>query len=119
MRCARLWRSWIKVVFRRPRAAFKCPCRWSFAPWQRWRRRLGVRLLDRTTRRLHLTEAGAEFHQRCKRIVAEVEEAEQAVSEQRRTPTGTLAINAPVLFGRIHVAPLLGAFLEEASAPCG
>jgi DNA-binding transcriptional LysR family regulator len=76
-------------------------------------RRLGVRLLNRTTRRIHLTEAGAEFYQRCKRIVAEVEEAEQAVSEQRRTPTGTLVINAPVLFGRMYVAPLLGAFLQR------
>jgi DNA-binding transcriptional LysR family regulator len=111
VRCARLWRSSIKVVFRRPRAAFKCPCRWLFAPWQRWRE--GWAFVCSTGRRLHLTEAGAEFHQRCKRIVAEVEEAEQAVSEQRRTPTGTLAINAPVLFGRMHVAPLLGAFLER------
>jgi DNA-binding transcriptional LysR family regulator len=73
---------------------------------------LGVRLLNRTTRRIHLTEAGAEFHQRCKRIAAEVEEAERAVSNQRHTPSGTLAVNAPVLFGRIHVAPLIGSFLE-------
>ncbi len=78
-------------------------------------RRLGVRLLNRTTRRIHLTEAGAEFYQRCKRIAAEVEEAEQAVSEQRRTPSGTLVVNAPVLFGRLHVSPLIGTFLERYS----
>lgn len=76
-------------------------------------RRLGVRLLNRTTRRIHLTEVGAEFYQRSKRIAAEVEEAEQAVSAQRRTPTGTLVVNAPLLFGRMHVAPLIGTFLER------
>lgn len=76
-------------------------------------RRLGVRLLNRTTRRIHLTEVGAEFYQRCRRIAVEVEEAEQAVSTQRRTPTGTLVVNAPLLFGRMHVAPLIGTFLEQ------
>lgn len=75
--------------------------------------RLGVRLLNRTTRRMHLTEVGADFYQRCKRIAAEVEEAEQAVSEQRRTPTGTLTLNAPLLFGRMHVMPLIGAFMAR------
>lgn len=75
--------------------------------------RLGVRLLNRTTRRIHLTEVGAEFYQRCKRIAADVEEAEQAVSAQRRTPTGTLTVNAPLLFGRMHVTPLIGTFLER------
>lgn len=76
-------------------------------------KRLGVRLLNRTTRRMHLTDAGAEFYQRCKRIAAEVEEAEQAASERRRTPSGILVVNAPLLFGRMHVAPLLGKFLEK------
>jgi len=75
-------------------------------------KRLGVRLLNRTTRRIHLTEEGAEFYERCKRIVVEVQEAEQAASKQRHTPSGTLAVNAPVLFGRMHVAPLIGTFLE-------
>lgn len=75
-------------------------------------KRLGVRLLNRTTRRLHLTEAGAEYYQRCKRIVADVKEAEEAASEQRLTPSGTLVVNAPVLFGRMHVAPLVASFLE-------
>lgn len=75
--------------------------------------RLGVRLLNRTTRRIHLTEVGAEFYQRCKRIATDVEEAEQAVSAQRRTPTGTLTVNAPLLFGRMHVTHLIGAFLAR------
>lgn len=75
-------------------------------------KRLGVRLLNRTTRRIHLTEPGAEFYQRCKRIAADVQDAEEAVSEQRRTPSGTLIVNAPVLFGRMHVAPLVASFLE-------
>lgn len=76
-------------------------------------RKLGVRLLNRTTRRIHLTEEGAEFYQRCKRIAEQVEEAEQAVSAQRRTPTGTLVVNAPLLFGRMQVVPLIGTFLEQ------
>jgi len=76
-------------------------------------KRLGVRLLNRTTRRIHLTDAGAEFYQRCKRITADVEEAEQAASERRHTPSGTLVVSAPLMFGRMHVAPLLAAFLEK------
>jgi DNA-binding transcriptional LysR family regulator len=75
-------------------------------------KRLGVRLLNRTTRRIHLTEEGAEFYQRCKRIVVEVEAAEQTAFNQRQTPSGNLVVNAPVLFGRIYVAPLIGTFLE-------
>lgn len=76
-------------------------------------KRLGVRLLNRTTRRIHLTDAGAEFYQRCKRITSDVEEAEQAASERRHTPAGTLIVNAPLLFGRMHVAPLLAPFLDK------
>lgn len=78
-------------------------------------RRLDVRLLNRTTRRIHLTEAGAEFYQRCKHIASEVEEAEQYVSAQRHIPSGTLVVTAPLLFGRLHVVPLIGTFLEHYS----
>lgn len=75
--------------------------------------KLGVRLLNRTTRRIHLTEAGTEFCERCRRIAFEVEEAELAAGAQRRTPTGTLVVTAPVLFGRMHVVPAIGSFLER------
>ncbi|TCV92753.1 LysR family transcriptional regulator [Luteibacter rhizovicinus] len=72
--------------------------------------RLGVRLLQRTTRRQSLTEEGTIFHARCVRILAEVEEAEAAVSHTRDTVTGVLRITAPRGFGRRRIAPLAVAF---------
>lgn len=75
--------------------------------------RLGARLLNRTTRRLSLTEVGQAFYERCVRIVAEVEEAEQAVASLQAEPRGTLRINAPMSFGMLHLAPAISAFLER------
>jgi DNA-binding transcriptional LysR family regulator len=72
---------------------------------------LGARLLHRTTRRIALTEEGREYHERCRRILAEVDEAEAALTERRQRPSGRLAITAPVTFGRLHVAPVLTDFL--------
>jgi DNA-binding transcriptional LysR family regulator len=72
---------------------------------------LGVRLLNRTTRRTALTEEGRDYLQRCRRVLAEVEEAEAAVSVRQQHPSGKLAITAPVLFGRMHVGPLVTEFL--------
>ncbi len=72
---------------------------------------LGVRLLNRTTRRIALTEEGREYLERCRRILAEVEEADAALTERRLRPTGRLAVTAPVMFGRLHVAPVLTDFL--------
>lgn len=73
--------------------------------------RLGARLFDRTTRRLSLTEVGAAFNERCRRILTEVEEAERAVADAHAGPRGTLRLNLPVVFGRLHVVPLLSEFL--------
>ena len=73
--------------------------------------RLGARLFDRTTRRVRLTEVGAAFFERCARIVSEMDEAERAVSHSYGTPRGTLRLNAPVVFARLHVVPLLAEFL--------
>jgi len=73
--------------------------------------RLGARLLNRTTRQLSLTEVGAAFFQRAERIVADVAEAEQAVSHLHAAPRGKLRISAPVAFGRLHIAPLLPDFM--------
>ncbi len=73
--------------------------------------RLGARLLNRTTRRLSLTEVGAAFYERCARIVAEAEEAELAVSRLTATPRGTLRVDVPVDFGIQYLAPLLPAFM--------
>jgi DNA-binding transcriptional LysR family regulator len=74
-------------------------------------RTLGVRLLNRSTRRLALTDEGREYYERCRRVLADVEEAESALSERRLTPSGRLAITAPVMFGRLHVVPVVNGFL--------
>jgi DNA-binding transcriptional LysR family regulator len=75
--------------------------------------RLGVKLLQRTTRKLALTDEGASFLDDCQRILAELEEAETAVSERSARATGNLLVSAPAGFGRQHVAPLLPSFLAE------
>lgn len=75
--------------------------------------RLGARLLNRTTRRMSLTPEGREYLARCRSILADVDEAELAVGEQRAEPRGDLRITAPVLFGQMHVAPALTAFLRR------
>ena len=75
--------------------------------------RLGARLLNRTTRRLSLTEVGAAFYERCTRIIAEVEEAELAVGRLHAEPRGTLRVNAPMSFGIRHLAPALPAFMDR------
>jgi DNA-binding transcriptional LysR family regulator len=75
--------------------------------------RLGVKLLQRTTRKLALTDEGAAFLDDCQRILAELEEAEAAVSERSARATGSLLVSAPAGFGRQHVAPLLPSFLAE------
>ncbi len=72
--------------------------------------RLGVRLLQRSTRRLMLTEAGREYLEACQRILAEIEEAEAAAGAGQAEPRGLLRLNAPVSFGTSQIAPLLGRF---------
>ncbi len=74
--------------------------------------RLGAQLVVRTTRRLTPTETGRAFHARCLRILADVEEAEQAVSLAQVRPGGLLRIAAPLSFGLRHLSPALAAFLE-------
>ncbi len=69
--------------------------------------RLGVRLLERTTRSVRLTEAGARYLERVKRVLADVEEAAEVARTERAAPRGKLVVAAPVAFGRTHVAPLL------------
>ncbi|MGE0117043.1 MAG: LysR family transcriptional regulator [Dongiaceae bacterium] len=80
---------------------------------QRLEERLGIRLLNRTTRRLSVTEAGAAYYRHCARILAEAEAAEQAASALQREPRGTLRISAPNSFGWMHVAPTVPAFLKR------
>lgn len=75
-------------------------------------RNLGVRLLNRTTRRIAPTDEGREYFERCRRLLAEVEDAEAALSARQVTPAGRLAITAPVMFGRLHVGPVVADFLD-------
>ena len=75
--------------------------------------RLGARLVNRTTRRLSLTEAGVDFLERAQRILAELEEAEQAAGRLTDEPRGTLRVNAPMSFGIQHVAPALADFMAR------
>ena len=72
---------------------------------------LGVRLLHRTTRRIHLTDAGARYLERCRRILAELEEANASISDLGRPLAGPIALTAPILFGQKHVAAAVAEFL--------
>jgi DNA-binding transcriptional LysR family regulator len=74
---------------------------------------LGVRLLVRNTRKLAVTELGEEFYERAKRILGEVESAEQAMSLRRAGPRGLLRVSAPMSFGTLHLSPLVAAFLRK------
>ena len=73
---------------------------------------LGARLLNRSTRRLELTEPGRAYEQACRRILDEVDGAERAVAGEYDTPRGELAITAPIVFGRLHVLPIVNEFLR-------
>jgi DNA-binding transcriptional LysR family regulator len=72
---------------------------------------LGVRLINRTTRRMALTDEGREYYAVCRRLLAELAEAEDALARRRRDPAGLLRLTAPATFGRLHVAPLVAGFL--------
>jgi len=72
--------------------------------------RLGVRLINRTTRSLNLTVEGARYYDACTRVLAEIEEADAEVSVGRVEPQGTLKVALPASFGHQHVAPLVPQF---------
>lgn len=75
--------------------------------------RLGVSLIHRTTRRLNLTDSGRAYYARCVAILADVEEAESAVSQAHGALRGTLKVALPLAFGLLHLAPLIQAFMTE------
>src|SRR4026209_250996 len=75
--------------------------------------RLGVRLIDRTTRSLHLTDEGAAYYETCTRALAEIEEADAEGSAGRAEPRGVLRVALPASFGNQHVAPLVPRFAER------
>src|SRR5580704_11136175 len=66
---------------------------------QQLEERLGARLLDRTTRRVNVTEAGRRFYEQCRRILAELDEAERSAGELHNEPCGELRVIAPTNFG--------------------
>ncbi|MFZ5791136.1 MAG: LysR family transcriptional regulator [Pseudomonadota bacterium] len=74
--------------------------------------RLGVRLIERTTRRLAPTEAGRRLAEQARRLLADFEEAMGEAAGESTRPRGRLRIAAPLAFGRIHVAPIVTAFLD-------
>ncbi len=76
-------------------------------------KRLGARLVNRTTRRLSLTESGEVYLNYCRSAVRLRQEAEQRVGEMGQTPQGRLRVTMPVTFGQLHVAPLLPEFLAR------
>src|SRR5271156_5661596 len=73
--------------------------------------RLGARLLQRTTRKVALTDVGTRYLERVRRILADVEEAEASAEGERTRPSGRLAVSAPIGFGRLHVSPVMSAYL--------
>ena len=72
--------------------------------------RLGARLLNRTTRKMNLTEVGRAYYERCKRLLSDLEEAESAVGKMQVAPRGELRVNATPVFGALHLAPAVADF---------
>lgn len=74
---------------------------------------LGVRLLERTTRRLRATEIGSRYYERCSTIAAQIEEANREAQLQQAEPTGLLRVSAPVLYGRRFLAPVISSYMAR------
>ena len=74
--------------------------------------RLRLRLLNRTTRRVTLTDSGQQYFEACRRILGDLGEAERAASGEYRTPRGELIVTAPIVFGRLHVVPIITEFIK-------
>ena len=76
-------------------------------------RKLGVRLFNRTTRRVNLTEEGEIYYRHCVRILQEIEEIESTIGSRFDRPRGSITVTAPSGFGRLHIAPFLPKFVER------
>src|SRR2546422_4212368 len=76
-------------------------------------RSLGVRLLNRSTRKLSLTEAGAAYYEHCARIVEEVESSKRAVAQLQATPRGLLRVTAPITFANSRLGAVLPEFFKR------
>lgn len=106
-------RAFIAVAERASFAAAARGLRWSPAAVTRAvamiEAELGVTLFHRTTRVVRLTEPGALYAEQCRRILAELEAARSQVRGEDASPRGTLSVTAPVVFGRLHVMPIVEA----------
>ncbi|WP_025916022.1 LysR family transcriptional regulator [Herminiimonas sp. CN] len=74
---------------------------------------LGTRLLNRTTRRLSLTESGTAYYERCVQIISDVQEAEQAAGQLTSTPRGTIKITMPVAYGLHRLGPVIADYVHR------
>ena len=73
---------------------------------------LGVRLLERTTRKVHVTELGEEFYERCLRILEEVDDTRSRLQQKQDQPSGRLRVYAPTEFTRVHFQDIIPAFAQ-------
>lgn len=73
---------------------------------------LKTQLIFRTTRRLKLSDEGHEYYKRCRQILLEIEDAENALTQQQTAPKGIIRITAPLTFGRMHLGPVIQEFLS-------
>ncbi|HTR05875.1 MAG TPA: LysR family transcriptional regulator [Paraburkholderia sp.] len=111
------------MIVRNPAACASCnaqidtppvPSSATVAPGcARLEQRLGVRLLQRTTRSLSLTDEGHAYYEQCRRVLGELSAVEAALDHGQREPSGRLRITAPVLFGRQCVAPVVRRLVEQ------
>src|SRR5262245_11073261 len=74
---------------------------------------LGVRLLERTTRSLRVTGAGADYYDRCSDIAAQIDAANREVQRQQAEPVGLLRVSSPTFYGRRYLAPVVSKFLKR------
>ena len=72
---------------------------------------LGIVLLNRTTRHVTLTDSGRQYFEACRRILNDIEEAERAATGEYQTPKGEIIVTAPIVFGRMHVLPIVTEFM--------
>ncbi|QSQ23746.1 LysR family transcriptional regulator [Pyxidicoccus parkwayensis] len=75
--------------------------------------RLGVRLLERTTRRVRVTGTGATYYERCAAIAAQIDEANSEVQNRQAEPTGLLRVSSPTFYGRRYLAPVVSKYLAR------
>lgn len=75
--------------------------------------RLGVRLLNRTTRKLRLTEVGQAYYERCRQIMQEFAEAEEAIKQLHSEPAGLLRVSSPIEFGQLFLGSVIGDFVRR------